>query len=292
MTRPATVYTRCRRSSPGGARESAKPPSNTTGDSTRAAASNPPCARFSPSSSAGGRSYSRRSSCWAESPRCVVYNTWIKAPGDVTDENAEFQDTERPAGAPPPSRTRRRSARRETFVWPDFGYTPNRARYLRAESSRRSSRSGSTAATASSWSSRPSWPRACSTSSRNDGVAVALNAQERQRQVAAAHRQAERVVTGLRPRPPVHRHAVRPHHRARRARRAGSCWRKKLASRSESSPIVVNNRVFFGSENGTVYGDGREHRQDRPGPTRRAARSRARWRSRTASSTSATTAGR
>jgi outer membrane protein assembly factor BamB len=30
-------------------------------------------------------------------------------------------------------------------------------------------------------------------------------------------------------------------------------WRKKLASRSESSPIIVKNRVYFGSENGTVY---------------------------------------
>ena len=33
----------------------------------------------------------------------IVYNTWIKAPGDVTNEDAEFQDTaDQPA---PPSQT-------------------------------------------------------------------------------------------------------------------------------------------------------------------------------------------
>src|SRR5215211_8941311 len=38
-------------------------------------------------------------------------------------------------------------------------------------------------------------------------------------------------------------------------------WSRELASRSESSPLVDGNRLYFGSENGTVYsmgaGDGR-----------------------------------
>jgi outer membrane protein assembly factor BamB len=38
-------------------------------------------------------------------------------------------------------------------------------------------------------------------------------------------------------------------------------WSRELASRSESSPLVVDERLYFGSENGTVYalgaGDGR-----------------------------------
>ena len=76
--------------------------------------------------------------------------------------------------------------------------------------------------------------------------------------------------------------------RAARASRAGRVarvaaysgrtrWSRKLPSRAESSPLVDHGRLYFGSEDGTVYAldtaDGAIS-----GPTRPAARSRARSR--------------
>src|SRR3954454_23110090 len=62
----------------------------------------------------------------------ITYNTWVKAPGDVTNEDAEFQDTTEQAPPPPEPEPKKRK-RGETFVWADFGYSPNRARYLEAK---------------------------------------------------------------------------------------------------------------------------------------------------------------
>src|SRR5687767_3161586 len=54
----------------------------------------------------------------------VAYNSF-KEPGDVTNENAEFEDTEEKA--PPPPAKKKKA---ETFVWPQFGYTQARTRFL------------------------------------------------------------------------------------------------------------------------------------------------------------------
>jgi len=52
----------------------------------------------------------------------LVYFTLVKAPEDVRNDDVEFTEEE---PAPPPPK-----ARAETFVWPIYGYTPDRARYL------------------------------------------------------------------------------------------------------------------------------------------------------------------
>ena len=51
----------------------------------------------------------------------AVYLLFIKAPGDVVNEDVEFSETQPPKRPP------------ETFVWPIYGYTADRARYLEAK---------------------------------------------------------------------------------------------------------------------------------------------------------------
>src|SRR4051794_24106822 len=182
----------------------------------------------------------------------VVYNTWIKAPGDVTDENAEFQDTE-DQPAPPPEQPKAKKKRKvETFVWPDFGYTPNRARYLA---------NGVEPPYKMIWKYRghrqlmefpPVLAKGYLYIVRNDGVAVALSAKtgdvKWQRRIGRLTASSPGYDRGR-----LYVATLSGHITALRAKTGRILWRKKLASRSESSPIVVNNRVFFGSENGTVY---------------------------------------
>ena len=50
----------------------------------------------------------------------VSGSPWVKPPEDVTNENAEFQDTgDQPT--PPPEKEKRKKRDTRDFVWPDFG---------------------------------------------------------------------------------------------------------------------------------------------------------------------------
>ena len=73
------------------------------------------------------------------------------------------------------------------------------------------------------------------------------------------------------------------------SRNGRTLWSRKLPSRAESSPLLDRGRLYFGTENGTVYSL-RAHTARSAGRTRHPAPSRARSRSTPASSTSATTA--
>jgi outer membrane protein assembly factor BamB len=184
----------------------------------------------------------------------IAYTTWVKAPGDVTNENAEFQDTAEQPATPPeqpaPDKPRRR---RETFVWPDFGYSPNRARYLAADIG---------PPFKSIWKYRgdrqlmefpPVLANGVLYLVRNDGVAVALSARtgniKWQRRIGSLNASSPAYDQGR-----LFVATLSGHITSLDAKTGRIRWRKRLASRSESSPIVVNNRVFFGSESGTVYG--------------------------------------
>ena len=81
--------------------------------------------------------------------------------------------------------------------------------------------------------------------------------------------------------------------RGRRSTRStgAPAGRASCPAASESSPLVDSGRLYFGSEDGTVYSLRTSDGQVR-WRTRRRARSRARWRSPTASCSSATTAAR
>ena len=176
----------------------------------------------------------------------LAYN-WAREPGDVTNPNAEFQDTsDQPA--PPPTRARRKG---ETFVWPDFGYTPNRARYLDADLDPPFKpiwkyRGGSLMEFP------PVLAKGVLYVVRNDGMAVALSAK-------TGHVKWQRRVGRLNASSPGYDRGrlfiatLTGNITSLDAKTGKIRWRKTLSSRSESSPIVVNNRVFFGSESGTVY---------------------------------------
>ena len=182
----------------------------------------------------------------------IVYNTWVKSPGDVTNPNAEFQDTT-DQSPPPPKPAPKKRKRGETFIWADFGYSPNRARYLASELQPPF---------------KPIWvyrgdrqliefPPVLANGVlylvRNDGVAVALSAKtgniKWQRRIGALNASSPAYDRGR-----LYVATLSGHITSLSAKTGKIRWRKRLASRSESSPIVVNNRVFFGSENGTVYG--------------------------------------
>jgi len=183
----------------------------------------------------------------------VVYNTWIKAPGDVTDENAEFQDTtDQPA--PPPEEDKPRKRRRgERFVWPDFGFTPNRARYVNSKVEPPFKTLWKYRGDRQLMEFPPVLAKGVLYVVRNDGVAVALSAKtgniKWQRRIGSLNASSPGYDRGR-----LFIATLSGHITSLDAKSGKIRWRKKLASRSESSPIVVNNRVFFGSESGTVYG--------------------------------------
>jgi outer membrane protein assembly factor BamB len=185
----------------------------------------------------------------------VAYNTWVKAPGDVTNENAEFQDTTEEAVPPPepepePQKKKRRG---ETFIWADFGYSPNRARYLNADLEPPFEPLWKYRGDRQLMEFPPVLAKGVLYLVRNDGVAVALSAKtgniKWQRRIGSLNASSPAYDRGR-----LFVATLSGHITALDAKTGKIRWRKKLASRSESSPIVVNNRIFFGSENGTVYG--------------------------------------
>lgn len=176
-----------------------------------------------------------------------VYNM-VKEPGDVTNENAEFQDAEEDA---PAGNERRR--RGETFLWKQFGYRDNRTRYLSADLDPKELKIR--------WKYRaarqllefpPVLAKGVLYLVRNDGVAVALNARSGrvrwQRRIGSLNASSPAYDKGR-----LYIATLSGHITSLRAKDGKIVWRKKLSSRSESSPIVVKGRVYFGAESGNVY---------------------------------------
>lgn len=181
----------------------------------------------------------------------VVYNA-AKEPGDVTDPNAEFQDTsDQPA--PPPADKPKKRRRTETFIWPDFGFSPNRARYLNTKLEPPFEPIWKYRGNRQLMEFPPVLAKGVLFVVRNDGVAVALSAKSGnvkwQRRLGSLNASSPGYDRGRLYVATLSRHITSLDAKTGKIR-----WRKKLPSRSESSPIVVNNRVFFGSEDGTVYG--------------------------------------
>ena len=181
----------------------------------------------------------------------VVYNN-VKEPGDVTDPDAEFQDTSDQPAPPPEEDKPKKKRKGETFVWPDFGFTPNRARYLNSDLKPPFKPIWKYRGDRQLMEFPPVMAKGVLYLVRNDGVAVALSARtgkiKWQRRVGRLNASSPGYDRGR-----LYIATLSGHITSLEARTGKIRWRKKLASRSESSPIVVNNRVFFGSENGTVY---------------------------------------
>jgi outer membrane protein assembly factor BamB len=181
----------------------------------------------------------------------ITYNTWVKAPGDVTNEDAEFQDTTEQA-PPPPEPAPKKRKRGETFVWADFGYSPNRARYLAAKLDPPFKPIWKYRGDRQLMEFPPVLAKGVLYLVRNDGVAVALSAKtgniKWQRRIGDLNASSPAYDRGR-----LFVATLSGHITSLSAKTGKIRWRKRLASRSESSPIVVKNRVYFGSEKGTVY---------------------------------------
>jgi outer membrane protein assembly factor BamB len=183
----------------------------------------------------------------------VIYKA-VQRPGDVTNADAEFQDTvDEPAQPPPePPADKKPKRPRETFVWPDFGYSPNRARYLPADLKPPFKPIWKYRGDRQLMEFPPVMANGVLYVVRNDGLAVALTAK-------TGRIRWERPVGDLNASSPAYDRGrlfvatLSGHITSLDAKTGRIRWRKRLSSRSESSPIVVNNRVYFGSESGTVY---------------------------------------
>ncbi|MEA2478290.1 MAG: hypothetical protein QOJ07_212 [Thermoleophilaceae bacterium] len=176
-----------------------------------------------------------------------VWLIWGKKTKDVTNPNAEFQDTG--GGPAQPDKKKRRG---ETFVWSTYGFSETRTRYLNA---------------AIKPPFKPLWKYAGGDLIefqpvlakgtlfflKNHGIAVALDAKTGkvrwQRRVGSLNASSPTWDKGK-----LYLTTLSPGQALSLDAKTGKIlWRKKLPSRTESSPLVLNGRVYFGSEDGTVY---------------------------------------
>jgi outer membrane protein assembly factor BamB len=172
----------------------------------------------------------------------AMYLTLGQTPGDVSNPDAEFTETQPPAPKP----------KRRDFRWPFYGYTPQRTRYIDADIK---------PPLRAVW----KWGRGQLLEFqpvladnklflvRNGGEVVALNA----RNGKVRWRRDSGAKAASSPAWSQHRLFVTILEPGRilalRARTGKRIWRKSLPSRTESSPLIRGGRVYFGSEDGTVY---------------------------------------
>jgi outer membrane protein assembly factor BamB len=185
--------------------------------------------------------------------------------GDVTNPDVEFRDE--PAATPEPEEPAKPGKKKtdpvDRFVWAHYGYTPDRRRYLPLEEPLRPpfkqiwEKEGGVLLEFSPVIGRKRlfllndagklvaihkhtgkvlWRRklgalAAASPAYADGMVYVVLLQ---RSLSGSGADAGRVV-------------------ALNARTGKRKWTRDLPSRSESSPLVDGNRVYFGSENGTVY---------------------------------------
>jgi outer membrane protein assembly factor BamB len=170
------------------------------------------------------------------------YFAIVKRQGNVSHPNVEFTA---PKSAPKPKPTP------ETFVWPFYGYTPDRNRYLDAKIDPPFTeiwqwRSGSLIEF------QPILVRGVLYVVPNNGKAAALDA-------ATGKVKWRTTVGSLNASSPAWADGrlfittLSGRFTCLNARTGQLNWRRNLPSRSESSPVVIGKTVYFGSENGTVY---------------------------------------
>jgi outer membrane protein assembly factor BamB len=181
----------------------------------------------------------------------------LNRPGDEFNPHVEFRSEPAPPAPRPPRRPRADPL--ATFVWPVFGYTKSRARFLPASDGlrppyRRIWTVNVGALTEFSPVIGGRWLYLLD----DDGYVWAISKRtghvrwKRRMGVLAAASPAYargRVFVTILARGPGKPGRVA----ALRARDGRVLWSRALPSRSESSPLVDSGRVYFGSEDGTVY---------------------------------------
>src|SRR5688500_6704622 len=168
---------------------------------------------------------------------------WGKAPEDVSNPDAEFTV---PQEEPKPQKRKP-----ENFVWPMFGYTPDRSKYFPTRLAPPSKKR---------WRHRadsllelpPVLAKNTLFFVTNRATAVALDARRgevRWRKSIGSLSAASPAWSNGR----LYMVTLDGRVTALRARDGKLLWRKNIPSRTESSPLVRDGRVYFGSEDGTVY---------------------------------------
>ncbi|WP_028060668.1 PQQ-binding-like beta-propeller repeat protein [Candidatus Solirubrobacter pratensis] len=192
----------------------------------------------------------------------------LTRPGDISNPGVEFHaqtQTPTPTPSPSPAPHKRAGDPADDFVWPVYGYTEGRTRYLAGPSL------------------RPPYARLWSVHARsllefppaiggrtlylldNDGIVWAIGKRhgavhwKRRVGVLAASTPAYgggRLYVTVLSRAPGRPGRVL----AMRASDGKILWSRSLPSRTESPPLLDSGRIYFGSEDGTVYalraGDG------------------------------------
>jgi outer membrane protein assembly factor BamB len=184
-------------------------------------------------------------------------------PGDVSNPDVEFDTAPPAASTPTPANTTNDNANDpfdDGFEWPLYGYTPNRARYLPLDRPLRPPFTLRWKVTGSILLEFP--PVLCGRSLyllKNNGALYAIS-----RRTGKVRWRAKLGYLAASS-PACHDGTVYSVLLARgKGIRAGRVvavagytgrtrWSRKLPSRSESSPLIDHGRLYFGSEDGTVY---------------------------------------
>jgi outer membrane protein assembly factor BamB len=175
----------------------------------------------------------------------AAYYEFLKKQPDYTNPNAAFETQ---TTAPPKARPRP-----ETFKWPIYGYTPERARFLDVKLHPPYRKLWSFKGGHGLIEFQPVLANGVLYYVNNGGTVFAVNAKTGKarwsRDIASLNASSpawagNRIfVATLSPGAIV----------SMDAKDGKVLWRKNLPSRAESSPIVVRGVVYFGSEDGTVY---------------------------------------
>src|SRR4051795_2878588 len=174
-----------------------------------------------------------------------IYFEWVKKQDDFSDPNAEFQ-----TGPKPPVK---KKPKPETFKWPIYGYSADRARFLESNIKPPFRKLWTFSKGHGLIEFQPVLANRVLYYVNNSGMAFAVDAKNGKRRwkrkVASlnasspAWNQNRIFIATLQPGAII----------ALNAKNGHKIWKKSLPSRAESSPIVVGGVVYFGSENGTVY---------------------------------------
>ena len=194
---------------------------------------------------------------------CAAAVFALTRPGDVFNPDVEFRAEPEETFVPTPVpgvKPKKKGDPLAGFAWAQYGYSRDRRRYLPAENSVRPPFRRRWSWSANSLLEFPPiivGNRLFTT--RNDGVVVSLN-RTTGKQVwkqdmgylaasSPAYGEKKIYVTILERTKGVRAGRVA----AIWAKSGKVSWSKPLPSRSESSPMVVDHRLFFGTEDGTVY---------------------------------------
>jgi outer membrane protein assembly factor BamB len=169
---------------------------------------------------------------------------WGRAPEDVSNPDAEFTA---PTEGPKPKKKKP-----EDFVWPVFGYTPDRAKYFPTKVVKPPFKKVWRHRADSLLEFPPVLANNTLYAVTNKGTAIAMNAKN-------GHIRWRRPVGTLSAASPAWWRdrlfivTLDGQITSLRAKDGKLLWKKDIPSRTESSPLVRNGRVYFGSEDGTVY---------------------------------------